>query len=285
MRRRVEFSDNESIPRDSTWRRLALIRRIMNTPQFVLFSRTVEQASENGLHGGSWYFRLESRDGDSSLEAKDFEQGASQERLELLAVVRGLEALDQPSAVTLVTSSRQVSRAVRQGLEYWRSRDWKWERFGQKVPMKNGDLWKRIDAALQIHDVRCRTCRFDSGHALNRPRQPQLGEPVAPTMRSATLAGPHFSMVAAARVRTSDVSEVRQQLQVATQTCEQPHANSKERFSTPEKFRKRLPRIVFRPFIGVARRTANALQVLADSLDSNVLQVGLQDAPAEPHLT
>lgn len=131
-----------------------------STPHFVLFSRTGEQTS-NGTHGGSWHFRLESSNGDVKLEAYDLELNVTRERLELLAVVRGLEALDQPSDVSLVTSSRQIARAVRQGLEYWRSRNWKWERFGEKVPMKNGDLWKRIDTALQIHTVRCRTYRFD----------------------------------------------------------------------------------------------------------------------------
>ncbi len=132
-----------------------------STPHFVLFSRTGEQTSNHGTHGGSWHFRLESSDGDFKLEAYDVELEATRERLELLSVVRGLEALDQPSEVTLVTSSRQIARAVRQGLEYWRSRNWMWERFGEKVPMKNGDLWKRVDAALQIHSVRCRTYRLD----------------------------------------------------------------------------------------------------------------------------
>ena len=150
-----------------------------STPHLVLFSRIGEQPTQHGLHGGSWYFRLENLDGELRLEASDYEY-ASQERLELLSVVRGLEALDQPSAVTLVTSSRQVSRAVRQGLEYWRNRDWKWERFGEKVPMKNADLWRRIDAALNIHDVRCRTLRFDDSHApaphLMHGGSPSIGE-------------------------------------------------------------------------------------------------------------
>lgn len=120
------------------------------------------------MQGGSWYFRLESATGEGDFEASDVEQDVSRERLELLSVVRGLEALEQPSSVTLVTSSRQISRAVRQGLDYWRQRDWKWERFGERVPMKNSDLWMRIDRALQIHDVRCRTFRIDQPHE-NRP--------------------------------------------------------------------------------------------------------------------
>ena len=159
----------ESIPRDSTWQfDLKLGERMKSTPHFVLFSRTREEAFEQDLQGGSWYFRLESSSSET-FEASDVEHDVSTERLELLAVVRGLEALGQPSTVTLVTSSKQISRAIRQGLEYWRARDWKWERFGEKVPMRNADLWRRIDSALQIHDVSCRTYLVDGPQAHHAP--------------------------------------------------------------------------------------------------------------------
>jgi len=131
----------------------------------MLFSRTRDQSTEHDQHGGRWHFRLESASGRDCLEASDVEPNVAHERLELLAVVRGLEALEQPSTVTLITPSRHISRAVRQGLEYWRTKDWKWERFGEKVPMKNGDLWQRLDRALQIHDVNCRHYRIDGPHA------------------------------------------------------------------------------------------------------------------------
>ncbi len=104
----------------------------------------------------------------------------SPERLELLAVVRGLEALEQPSKVTLVTTSRVVRRGLRFGLELWRENQWHWERFGRMAPIKNADLWQRVDRALHIHDVSCRTLRFDEGgddlsHPLERTymRAPQ----------------------------------------------------------------------------------------------------------------
>ena len=98
------------------------------------------------------------------LEAFDEEPGVQGERLELLAVIRGLEALDQPSRVTLVTSSRGVSRGLRFGLAEWRTNNWQWERFGRRVPVKNHDLWQRVDRALQFHRVECRTWRIDQAH-------------------------------------------------------------------------------------------------------------------------
>jgi len=135
-------------------------------PHFLLFSeataarpgRFVAYAnSQLKPQTGHWRFVLESVDGDSTLEAADHEPQASSERLELLAVVRGLEALNQPSRVTLLTSSRYVNRGIRYGLDEWRENHWQWECFGKMMPVKNGDLWRRVDRALKIHNVNCRT--------------------------------------------------------------------------------------------------------------------------------
>src|SRR5438128_1914668 len=114
-------------------------------PHFLLFSESrlkrkdVEQETEVESEPvvGHWRFVLESLDGVEKLEADDEEPLAQGDRLELLAVVRGLEALDQPSRVTLVTPSRYVSRGLRFGLEQWRESGWLWERFGRMTPVKN----------------------------------------------------------------------------------------------------------------------------------------------------
>jgi ribonuclease HI len=133
-----------------------------STPHFLLFSESRRQAPVGREAAGQWRFLLESVDGATKLAACDEEPQAHCSRLELLAVVRGLEALDQPSRVTLVTPSRYVSRGIRYGLDEWRRNDWRWERYGRMTPVKNGDLWRRIDRALQYHKLDCRTWRFDS---------------------------------------------------------------------------------------------------------------------------
>jgi ribonuclease HI len=130
-------------------------------PEFVLFSE-----ANGGIPGvpasrDGWRFVLQSSDGVDRLEAFDREPDDRGERLELLAVVRGLEALDQPSHVTLVTGSRYVRHGLVYGLTEWRENNWRWDRFGEFAPVKNADLWRRIDQALAYHTLVCRTWRTD----------------------------------------------------------------------------------------------------------------------------
>ncbi|HVC94540.1 MAG TPA: RNase H family protein [Pirellulales bacterium] len=132
-------------------------------PHFLLFS---EARGKN--RQGQWRFVLQAADGSATFEAADAEPGTMGERLELLAVVRGLEALDQPSRVTLFTPSRYVNRGIAHGLEDWRASDWTWERFGAIVPVKNQDLWRRLDRALAVHRIEFRGWRLDKAHAPTR---------------------------------------------------------------------------------------------------------------------
>jgi ribonuclease HI len=129
------------------------------TPHYLLFSESRREQEK-----GAWRFVLQSLAGESLLEAEAEECEVQGERLELLAVVRGLEALDHPARVTLVTPSRYVDRGMRYGLEDWRSNGWQWERYGAMVPVKNRDLWQRVDRALKFHQVECCTWRFDESH-------------------------------------------------------------------------------------------------------------------------
>ena len=152
-------------------------------PHFLLFSearstrtKAMATAEDNGL----WHFVLESVDGEMKLEATDEEADVDPERLELLAVVRGLEALDQPSHVTLVTRSRSVTRGLRFGIDRWRESGWHWECFGRMTPIKDSDLWQRIDHALQFHSVRCRTWRFDPPEESTREPKHLAAELVIP---------------------------------------------------------------------------------------------------------
>lgn len=112
--------------------------------------------AEPHVAGGRWHFVLEPIHHGVRIEADDIEPGVFGERLNLLAVVRGIEALDQPSHVTLVTPSKYVGRGIRRDIRVWKENDWQWIRFGKRVSVKHADLWQRIDRAMQFHKIDCR---------------------------------------------------------------------------------------------------------------------------------
>ncbi len=101
---------------------------------------------------GIWCFNLESLSGQTLLEAEDEDDG-DLNRLSLLAAVRGLEAIDGGSLVSLVSNNRYLIRSLDQSLPRWRENDFVWEHFGRRVPVQNADLWRRIDHTLTIHQV------------------------------------------------------------------------------------------------------------------------------------
>ena len=126
----------------------------------------VTHARSYAASGGQWHFELRTVAGDVLLQAADRETETIGPRLELLATVRGLEALDSPCDVTLLTASRYVRRGIVYGLDHWRQTGWTWEWFGQMVPVRNHDLWQRIDRALEYHTVNCPQVRVDDPHGL-----------------------------------------------------------------------------------------------------------------------
>ncbi len=124
---------------------------------YLLFA----EASRNQRTAQTWRFVLQNLATQKRFAASDTEFDASGERLELLAVIRGLEALEGPAKVTLVTKSRYVSRGIRLGLNEWRANNWCWERFGKIVAIRDQDLWQRVDRAFDFHQVECQTWHFE----------------------------------------------------------------------------------------------------------------------------
>ncbi len=86
-------------------------------------------------------------------------------RMELLAVIAGLEALKRPCSVTVHSDSQYVVNAFNQHwVEGWLKRNWK---NAKKEPVKNVDLWKRLLAAKEPHDVRFVWVKGHAGHPEN----------------------------------------------------------------------------------------------------------------------
>jgi len=94
-----------------------------------------------------WRFVLEDIEGSERVFAEDREADAGSERLELLAVVRGLEALPQPARVTLLSNSRYVSQGIDKHLENWRRNGWRWGCSGRRDTTRVGD--ERAEATSQ----------------------------------------------------------------------------------------------------------------------------------------
>ena len=130
------------------------------TPRFRLFS---EANAERQRTVSEWRFVLRIREWQrADWPQRTMSQTSTGERLELLAVVRGLEALDQPSHVTLMTSQSVCPSRNIAGLGEWRENGWRWESFGRRVPVRNADLWRRIDRALDFHRIECRIWRLQA---------------------------------------------------------------------------------------------------------------------------
>lgn len=121
-------------------------------PEYLLFTEALKHASGRYL----WRFMLLATDSDQTVTASDLVDEPSPTRTELLALVRGLEAAEAPADVRLFTSSGYLHRGMTRGLAQWRSQQWHWERFGRRVPIRDCDLWQRVDHALRFHQVDCR---------------------------------------------------------------------------------------------------------------------------------
>jgi len=119
-----------------------------------------------GLHGrpSAWRFVVRDENGAVVFEAEDEEPGVWGERLELLTVVRGLESIGAASRVTVICQGCYVRNGVRYGLPEWRENGWRWESYGQWTPVKNADLWQRLDHLQQCHELTFAMRRFDPAH-------------------------------------------------------------------------------------------------------------------------
>jgi len=85
-------------------------------------------------------------------------------RMELMAAIQALETLKKPCKVELHTDSQYVKNGVTTWIHGWKKRGWK---TADKSPVKNEDLWKRIDLARSRHEVDWRWVKGHAGHELN----------------------------------------------------------------------------------------------------------------------
>ncbi len=113
---------------------------------------------------GGWAYILRHPRSGKEQEAYGAERRTTNNQMELLAVIMGLERLKRPCRVELYTDSEYVGQGIRDWLPGWKRRGWR--RAGNK-PVKNLELWQRLDRQLQRHDVVYHAVRGHSGHPEN----------------------------------------------------------------------------------------------------------------------
>lgn len=125
-------------------------------------------ASRGNPGPGGYGAVLQFTDSSGKLHERELSQGfecTTNNRMELLAAIVGLEALKRPCTVTLYSDSQYVVNAFNQHwVEGWLKRGWK---NAKKEPVKNVDLWKRLLAAKQPHDVTFVWVKGHAGHPEN----------------------------------------------------------------------------------------------------------------------
>ena len=131
-----------------------------------LFAYTDGACSGNPGPGG-WGALLIARDGEKVLKTRELSGGEAEttnNRMELLAAITALETLDRGTALTIVTDSSYVKDGITQWIHGWKARGWK---TAAKKPVKNEDLWRRLDDAPARHEVTWDWVKGHAGHPEN----------------------------------------------------------------------------------------------------------------------
>ena len=92
------------------------------------------------------------------------EPATTNNRMELMAAIQALEALKKPCKVELHTDSTYVMKGISEWIHGWKKRGWM---TADKKPVKNDDLWRRLDVARGKHDVTWKWVKGHAGHPLN----------------------------------------------------------------------------------------------------------------------
>ena len=131
-----------------------------------LFAYTDGACSGNPGPGG-WGTIMIARDGDAEVKKRELNGGAAlttNNQMELMAAISALEALERPSALTVVTDSVYVKDGITKWIFGWKKKGWK---TAANKPVKNEELWKRLDAATVRHDVTWEWVKGHVGHPEN----------------------------------------------------------------------------------------------------------------------
>jgi ribonuclease HI len=116
---------------------------------------------------GGWAFILRHPNTGKEMEGSGGVRETTNNRMELTAVIRGLETLKRPVRVELISDSEYVGKGLTQWMPKWKANGWR-RKEGQKwAPVKNEDLWRRLDELVATHQVQFTHVRGHTGHPEN----------------------------------------------------------------------------------------------------------------------
>jgi ribonuclease HI len=118
--------------------------------------------------------------GEREKELSGGESATTNNRMELMAAIVALEALTRPCAVDLHTDSQYVRNGVTQWLAGWKARGWK---TADRKPVKNVELWRRLEEASERHEVEWRWVRGHAGDEMNERADALARAGMAPFLR------------------------------------------------------------------------------------------------------
>ena len=131
-----------------------------------LFAYTDGACSGNPGPGG-WGVLLVAKNQNKIIKERELfggQENTTNNQMELLAAISALEALDRPSKIKIITDSSYVKNGVTQWLENWKNNKWK---TASKKPVKNVELWRRLDQARSRHEVIWAWVKGHAGHPEN----------------------------------------------------------------------------------------------------------------------
>jgi ribonuclease HI len=131
-----------------------------------LFAYTDGACSGNPGPGG-WGVLMIARENGAVIKERELQGGealTTNNRMELLAAISALEALTRPTELTIVTDSAYVKNGITEWVEGWKRKNW---RTAGGSPVKNVELWQRLEAAAARHQVTWRWIKGHAGHAEN----------------------------------------------------------------------------------------------------------------------
>ncbi|MDZ7710339.1 MAG: ribonuclease HI [Roseovarius sp.] len=144
-----------------------------------LFAYTDGACSGNPGPGG-WGVLMRATEGGTIVKQRELKGGEAEttnNRMELLAAIHALEALSKPSHITIVTDSAYVKNGITGWMHGWKKNGWK---TAAKKPVKNVELWQRLDEAQKRHTITWEWVKGHAGHPENERADELAREGMAP---------------------------------------------------------------------------------------------------------